>query len=316
MRTAFAMRLPTLQIETTERGPMLALHEQADIAALLALGAAFFIAVGDVMHQRQAHEVTDEQVGHVELFLQLLRDRQWWLGSLVAAVGFGLQAAALGLGSVLLVQALLVTSLLFALPINARLSHRRVTRWEWTWAALLAAAVAVIVTVGNPKAGHSRASFETWAEVVAVLGPALALCVIGGSMVKGPLSAVLLAVVSGALWGVFAVLTKGVVDRLDDGVIALLRTPELYAWIAIAIAGTAWQQFSFRAGSLTASLPTMTVTEPMVASVLGVVVLGETLRPGDAGWLTLIVAVGVMVFATGALARGEAASSGDRATRH
>jgi drug/metabolite transporter (DMT)-like permease len=217
---------------------------------------------------------------------------------------------------VLLVQALLVTSLLFALPINARLSHRRVTRWEWTWAALLAAAVAVIVTVGNPTAGHSRASFETWAAVVAVLGPALVLCVIGGSMVKGPLSAVLLAVVSGALWGVFAVLTKGVVDRLDDGVIALLRTPELYAWVAIAVAGTAWQQFSFRAGSLTASLPTMTVTEPVVASVLGVVVLGETLRPGDAGWLTLIAAVAVMVFSTGALARGEAASSGDRATRH
>lgn len=295
---------------------MTALDEHADIAALLALGAALFIAIGDVMHQRQAHEVTDEQVGHVELFLALLRDRRWWLGSVVAAVGFGLQAAALGLGSVLLVQSLLVTSLLFALPINARLSHRRVTRWDWTWAALLAAAVAVIVTVGNPTAGHSRASFETWAAVVAVLGPVLVLCVIGGSMVKGPLSAVLLAVVSGALWGVFAVLTKGVVDRLDHGVIALLRTPELYAWAAIAVAGTAWQQFSFRAGSLTASLPTMTVTEPVVASVLGVVVLGETLRPGDAGWLTLIVAVAVMVVSTGALARGEAASSGDRATRH
>ena len=101
------------------------------------------------------------------LFLRLLRDRQWWLGSLVAAVGFALQAAALGLGSVLLVQALLVTSLLFALPISARLSHRRVTRWEWTWAALLAAAVAVIVTVGNPTAGHSRASLETWTAVIA-----------------------------------------------------------------------------------------------------------------------------------------------------
>ena len=33
---------------------------KADIAALLALGAAFFIAIGDVMHQRSAHEVTDE----------------------------------------------------------------------------------------------------------------------------------------------------------------------------------------------------------------------------------------------------------------
>ena len=119
----------------------------------------------------------------------------------------------------------------------------------------------------------------------------------------------LLAVVSGALWGVFAVLTKGVVDRLDDGLWALLRTPELYAWVLVAIAGTAWQQSSFRAGALTASLPTMTVVEPVVGSVLGIVVLGETLRPGDAGWLTLIVAVAVMVVATAALARGEAAGA-------
>ena len=283
--------------------------DKADIAALLAVGAAFFIAIGDVIHQRSAQEVTDEPVSHVDLFLRLLRDRRWWLGSIVAAVGFGLQAAALGFGSVLLVQALLVTSLLFALPINARLSHRRVTRWEWTWAALLAAAVAVIVTVGNPTEGHSRASLETWTVVIAVLGPALVLCVVGARIWSGPVSAVLLALVSGALWGVFAVLTKGVVDRLDDGLWALLRTPELYVWVLVGVAGTAWQQSSFRAGALTASLPTMTVAEPVVGSVLGIVVLGETLRPGDAGWLTLIVAVAVMVVATAALVRGEAAGA-------
>ena len=283
--------------------------DKADIAALLALGAAFFIAIGDVIHQRSAHDVTDEPVSHTELFVRLLRDGQWWLGSGVAAAGFALQAAALGLGSVLLVQAMLVTSLLFALPISARLSHRPVTRWEWTWAALLAAAVAIIVTVGNPTAGHSRASYETWTAVIAVLGPALVLCVVGARIWSGSVSAVLLALVSGALWGVFAVLTKGVVDRLDDGLLALLRTPELYVWALVGIAGTAWQQSSFRAGSLTASLPTMTVAEPVVGSALGIVVLGETLRPGDAGWLTLIIAVAVMVVSTVALARGEAAGA-------
>lgn len=283
--------------------------DKADIAALLAVGAAFFIAIGDVIHQRSAHEVTDEPVSHVALFMRLLRDGQWWLGSLVSAAGFGLQAAALGFGSVLLVQALLVTSLLFALPIHARMTHRRVTRWEWTWAALLAASVAVIVTVGNPTAGHSRASLETWTAVIAVLGPAMVLCVIGARIWSGPVSAVLLALVSGALWGLFAVLTKGVVDRLDDGIWELLRTPELYAWVLVAIAGTAWQQSSFRAGSLTASLPTMTVTEPVVGSVLGVVVLGETLRPGESGWFTLIIAVTAMVVSTAALARGEAATA-------
>lgn len=282
---------------------------RADIAALLALGAAFFIAIGDVIHQRSAHEVTDEAVGHLQLFLQLLRDRQWWLGSTVAALGFGLQAAALGLGSVLLVQALLVTSLLFALPINARLTGRRVTRWEWLWAALLAGAVAVIVTVGNPTAGQARASWETWMVVLAVLVPALVVCVVGARIWSGPPSAVLLALVSGALWGVFAVLTKGVVDRIDDGLWAVLQMPELYALAAVAVAGTAWQQASFRSGALTASLPTMTVTEPVVASVLGVAVLGETMRPGESGWFTLVVAAAVMVLATVALARGEAAGA-------
>src|SRR5579875_515401 len=173
----------------------------ADIASLLALGAALFIAIGDVLHQRSAHEVTDEPVGNIGLFAKLLRDRRWWLGSLISAGGFALQAAALGLGSVLLVQALLVSSLPFALLVSARLSRRAVTRWEWVWAALLAAGVAVIVTVGNPQAGQSRATWETWAWVAAVLGPALVACVIGARMIGGRVAAVLLAVVSGSLWG-------------------------------------------------------------------------------------------------------------------
>lgn len=283
---------------------------KADIAALLALGAAFFIAVGNVMHQRSAHEVTDEPVGHLQLFTRLLRDRQWWLGSLVAAVGFGLQAAALGLGSVLLVQALLVTSLLFALPINARLTGRPISATQWLWAALLAAAVAVIVTVGNPTPGQARGALEVWTTVIAVLAPVLVLCFIGARMMAGrPAAAVLLGLISGALWGVFAVLTKGVVERLGNGLWAVLSAPELYVWAAVALAATAWQQSSFRAGSLAASLPTMTVAEPVVASLLGILVLGETLRPGDRGWAVLVAAIAVMVAATVVLARSEAQTS-------
>jgi drug/metabolite transporter (DMT)-like permease len=283
---------------------------KADIAVLLALGAAFFIAVGDVIHHRTAHEVTDEPVGHLELFTRLLMDRQWWLGSLVSAMGFGLQAAALGLGSVLLVQSLLVTALLFTLLINARITGRSVTRSQWLWAGLLAVAVATIITVGNPTAGQSRGALEVWTAVIAVMGPALVLCVVGARVWAGrPAAAVLLGVVSGSLWGVFAVLTKGLVDHLDRGLWAVLAMPELYVWAAVAVAATAWQQSSFRAGSLAASLPTMTVTEPIVGSALGMLVLGETLRPGDGGMAVLIVAVVAMVAATAALARSEAGSA-------
>ncbi|GAY16006.1 DMT family transporter [Mycobacterium sp. shizuoka-1] len=283
---------------------------RADIAVLLALCAAFFIAIGDVIQQRSTHEVTDEQVSPVQLFKRLLRDKTWWVGSVAGGAGFAFQAAALGFGSVLLVQALLVTSLLFALPMSAYFAHRRISRSQWLWAVLLAASVAVIVTVGNPTEGHSRAGLELWIWVAAIMGPALVLCVVGAKVLSGrPAAAVLLALVSGSLWGLFAVLTKGVVGRIDHGIVALLVSPELYAWALVAVAATMWQQSSFRAGSMAASLPTMTVAEPVVGSVLGVFVLGETLRPGDAGWFLLIVAFAAMVFATAALARGEVTST-------
>jgi drug/metabolite transporter (DMT)-like permease len=283
---------------------------RSDIATILALGAALFIAVGDVIQQRSAHDVTDEQVGHVALFLRLLRDKKWWLGSLVAAGGFGLQAAALGFGSVLLVQALLVTSLLFALPLSARFAGRRITRSQWMWAVLLAAAVAVIVTVGNPSHGQSRAGLQMWIWVIATLGPLLVVCLVGARVFAGkPVAAVLLGLVAGSLWGLFAVLTKGVVDQLDRGIPAVLKMPELYPWAVVAVSATAVQQSAFRAGSMAASLPAVTISEPLVGSVLGVAILGEMLRPGRSGWVGLGLAVAVMVVATIELARGEAAAT-------
>src|SRR5258708_30578237 len=93
------------------------------IAALLAVAAALMIGIGDVLEQRSARQVTDKPVSTVALLGRLLRDRRWWRGRLVAAAGFGLQAAALGLGSVVLVQALSVTSLLFALLISSMATH-------------------------------------------------------------------------------------------------------------------------------------------------------------------------------------------------
>jgi drug/metabolite transporter (DMT)-like permease len=281
---------------------------KADIAVVLALCAALVSAIGSVVRQRSAQEIADEPVGHWELFRLSLRDTRWWLGGGAAVANYVLQAAALSLGSVMLVTALQVTVLLFALPINARLTRHRVTRWEWIWATLLAIAVAVVVIVGNPAQGQQRASLETWVVVVIVLGPALGACVLGARIWSGAVAAVLLAVVAGSSLALFAVLTKGVVEAGHGGVWALLSAPELYAWIAIALAGMVFQQSSFRAGALTASLPTMTLAKPVLGWILGITVLGETAQVEGAEFIALAAAVVVMIVATVALARGEAAT--------
>jgi hypothetical protein len=282
---------------------------KADFAALIALCAALASAIGDVVRQRSAQEVTDKPVGHLELFRLSLRDTRWWLGGLGAIANYSLQAGALALGSVMLVTALQVTSLLFALPIYARLAHHRVTRWEWVWAVILAAALAVLVTLGDPDPGHSRASAEAWIAVAVVMGPLLVLCVLGARICSGgPAAPVLLAIVAGSSLALFAVLTKGAVGAASGGLGALLRAPELYGLVPAALAGMIFQQSSFRAGALTASLPTVTVAKPTVASLLGVLVLNETLNTDGPKVFALIAAAVLVVISTVALARGEAAS--------
>ncbi|OBB63721.1 MULTISPECIES: DMT family transporter [unclassified Mycobacterium] len=282
---------------------------KVDVAALIALCAALASAVGDVIRQRSAQEITDKKVGHLELFRMSLRDTRWWLGGLAAIVNYSLQAGALAWGSVVLVTALQVTALLFALPIYARLTKRRVTRWEWVWAVTLAGALAVVIIVGDPASGHQRASVETWAIVAAVMVPLLIACVVAARIWSGsPMAAALLAVVAGSALALFAVLTKGIVEVGENGPLAVLTAPEFVPWLLLALTGMIFQQSAFRAGALTASMPTMTVAKPVVAGLLGIFVLGETLHADGPKAFVLIAAVAVVIVATAALARGEAAT--------
>jgi drug/metabolite transporter (DMT)-like permease len=281
----------------------------AEVAALIALCAALASAIGDVIRQRSAQEITDKEVGHLELFWLSVRDPRWWMGGMGAVANYSLQAGALALGSVMLVTALQVTALLFALPIYARLAHHRVTRWEWTWAVMLAGSLAVLVTVGDPDAGNARGSLGSWLVVAAVMGPVLVLCLVGAKLwARSAVAPVLLAVVAGSSLALFAVLTKGAVGAASGGFGAFLRAPESYCLLPAALAGMIFQQSAFRAGALTASLPTVTVAKPVVASLLGILVLGETLNASGPRLLTLLAAGVLVVSATIALARGEAAT--------
>ena len=92
----------------------------------------------------------------------------------------------------------------------------------------------------------------------------------------------------------------------------------MYAWGVVGLSATAWEQSAFRAGPLTASLPVVAVSEPLVASVLGVTILGETVTTNHAGRVALAVSVAVAIVAVVALARSEAAAApaGSEKTGH
>ncbi|PRC52228.1 hypothetical protein C6A85_59980, partial [Mycobacterium sp. ITM-2017-0098] len=62
------------------------------------------------------------------------------------------------------------------------------------------------------------------------------------------------------------------------------------------------QQSSFHAGSLQASVPTMLVLEPVIAVILGAVVLGEHLDVGT--WDAVAIGVSTLAMVAGTIALG------------
>ena len=140
-----------------------------------------------------------------------------------------------------------------------------------------------------------------------MLGVLLCGCLAGAAVRRGTVRAVLLAVATAVLYGLTAALTKGVVSLLDDGPLALVTAWETPALVLAAVGGTLASQSAFQAGGLGASLPIITVGEPLVGVALGAVVLDEQVQVDGAEWLLFAVLVVAMTVATAALARSAAA---------
>jgi drug/metabolite transporter (DMT)-like permease len=275
---------------------------------LLAIGsalvAALCAAVGIVLRQRAGRAVapgTDMTAASMD---RLIADPLWWAGTGAAIAGYAFQALALANGSLLLVQPLLVSALLFALPLSAALNHQSITRAEWMWAAVLTAGLAVFVLVGQPHEGHYRPPVPAWTLAAGIAAPAVIVCVVLARRRSGALRAMLLAVAVAVLLGMIAVLTKVCTHRYAiGGWHHLLSAPAIYVLAVLAVVVTVLQQEAFHAGALQASVPIMLVGEPLVAVGLGVLVLGEYLSVTGTAALVLPAAVAAMVAAAVALGR-------------
>ena len=278
------------------------------LVVLLALLAAVFLAIGIVVRQRATMDVPQEHGVSSVMVLTLLRRPLWWAGTAAAVAGFGFQALALAWGSLLLVQPILVSALLFALPMSARLADRRVTRGEWGWAVVLTLSLAVFVVLAKTRPGDYEASAPLSALVALVCAVAVLVCVLVAIRTAGWKRAVLLAVAVGVLFGVVAVLTKIVMHLLThDGVTRVLMAPALYLLVLLGVVAVILQQSAFHAGSLQTSVPTMLVLEPVIAVALGAIVLGEHMTVNGIKAVAITIAVAAMAAATIALGRDEGA---------
>ncbi|NKY51144.1 DMT family transporter [Nocardia vermiculata] len=272
-------------------------------AVVCAFVGAVLFAVSAVAQQRAAAEVPAGDA----LLAQLVRSPRWWAGIVGDAGGFVFQVIALALGSVLVVQPILVTALVFALPLAAHYSRRPVTAVMWAHAVALSVALACFLIVGDPTTGVSNAPWNQWMWPLTLVLAAVAAAVVVSAVLRATgLRALLLGAAAGLLFGVASALTQHVVELFGDGAAAVLTSWQPYTLVASGMIGLYLQQRGYHIGALSASLPAFTVAEPLGAAFLGLTVLDERLRTGTAGTVLVIASVLVMCVAAVRLSRAQA----------
>jgi drug/metabolite transporter (DMT)-like permease len=210
------------------------------------------------------------------------------------------QAIALDHGRLAIIQPLLVTTVVFALPLGYFLTAQQVGRREIVGAALVVLGLALYAIFGDPAGGSENAPNDEWAIALVILGVVCAVLYGAARKSVGARQAAYYGVVSGILFGVSACLVKPTLEALHDGGVSeVLSQWEFYGMAISGILAFVIQQISLSAGFLATSVATVSVSNPVVSVAIGTLLFDERLsRPA---WHVVVAVCGLALGMFGAV---------------
>jgi drug/metabolite transporter (DMT)-like permease len=244
------------------------------IAIGVALSSAVCYAIAAVLQQREASR---HDMHGLALIFSLLRRPRWWMAVTSTLAGASLHVVALKFGPLTLVQPLGVSALVMALPLGAWFNDRRVLRAEWIAAAAVVAGLLAVLTLAPHHVPPPAVPPAELAIAIAICLGVLLACVAISRLLPPKAAPVVRAVGSAACFGFASAMARLVVAGNGDLLIPLL------ACGFFAVTGMLMIQAAYRDGGLGAPLATCTIVDPIAASTVGIVLLGEHLRLGVAG---------------------------------
>ena len=258
------------------------------LAIPLGVAASVVYGASIVVQHHTASQHADEGDTSAASLLSLLRNPRWVIAVVSDFAGFILQAAALSVGTVVVVQPLVVLMLPVALLVGVLMGwHPRPRPGDYVGTFGIIGGLALfLVLIGEPATEHvPKPRYLALAIMVVLLvGVALMLAVTGrNKIIRGSVY----GVVAGAYFGTVAVMIDAASQRFSTGgAHALLATPRglvpLVGILLLGIAGIVLTQMSFQVGALAATLPASLAADPLIAVLLGAILLHEhlPLSPG------------------------------------
>ena len=251
------------------------------MAAALALIAAFLFALAATLQQKGALNLPTISLADPKSLVRLVGQKWWLFGTLALFAGYLFQAGALDRGRLSVIQPLLVTTVVFALPLGYFLTQQHVGRREVIGAIVIIVGLGLFVYFGDPAGGNENASNASGRSRSACspCSPCLLLVVGRGGGLS--MKAAVYGTVAGIMFGLSSALTKPTLDYLHESVGTMLSHWECYALAIAGAGGFILQQVSLGTGRLAPSVATVSVANPVVGILIGILLLDETAQPAD-----------------------------------
>lgn len=263
------------------------------IATAASLAAAALFAMAGVLQQRSS---VGRPMEGVRLLLDLVRRPMWLSGIGFAILAYAFQALALAYGPLSLVQPLIVSELLFAIPLAAWLHRMRLRSRDWLGALAVAGGLATTLIAAQPHGGEARAPLGEWFLALAAVSLITAAAVAGSRIAPATPRTALLALAGGAVMGAQSLLLDATVEQVEtEGWGAIFSSWPVYMLVGASIIGLVLIQNAFHAGPLAASMPVIDATEPAVAVTVSVALFGEQVRIAWPSWAFALVGIAVVL---------------------
>lgn len=260
------------------------------------LVVAIASACGFALSTSLQHRVATHAPGHVTSTVHIMRwviVRPLWIaGALTGVAALILHALALRLGSLSVVQPIMISGVVLAVMVRAFLDLRLPSGPEMRAVTVTVGGLAVFLIAADPQPG--RAPTDTSVALIAVLvGACVAAAIFAASLRlkrDGPRS-MALGTVAGVLFGVTAVLLKLIATDFDagariDSALSALSSWPLWALVVVGVSGVAVNQRAYQMASLSMSMPILNIVDVLTAMALGWIVFDETAALGP---VTLVV---------------------------
>lgn len=207
--------------------------------------------------------------------LSMLRRPSWVVGTLLLGLAVVFQIGSLSLSPLIVVQPIGVVALVITAVMNSRISGLKLGKRATGALAMCVGGIVAFVTVAAFTAADRTVTDAKLIAILITFGVILLCAVFLYLLLRHRGVALVYIVGAGVLYGFVATFAKAVIGRLQQGEFEWLTWACVIALVIGALLGMVFLQNAYSSGPPDLVVAGLTVIDPLVAVLIGIIVLGE-----------------------------------------